>query len=638
VPEPGRITATPPAGGVALDRADVGRNLDHSAYVELTVRLRTTGRGGVFFDAYPTGDFKFVALDVPGQRVIVGHYTARKGLVVDASAARTLVAGTDYSMLVVLKGAGLSVSVDGAFVLSYGFNAALADGGFGLIGAAGQASFDSFRVRSNDPSFTSSEQQQPTVSVEPTGAFEGGAGTTRTVTIRLTLSQPAAGGETVQWMTADGSATAGSDYIAASGTVTFAAGATSATVAVTVSGDGSWEPDETFTLVLANPSGLLLGAVGALIQIVNDDAPATVTITAPAAQASEAGPTSGRFVVTRSDATNAVDVALTWGGTAIAGSDYVVSVTGGTLSADRATLTFAAGSASATITITPVADTAVEAAESVTLAIAPGEGYQAGSPASATVSIADGPPPPPTLSVQSVTVSEGNSGRTAVTITVRLSVAATTTVRVTATTRNGTATAGSDYVARTVTLTFNPGVTAVTFTVDILGDRTTEADETFFVDLSNATGATVAPGGSGTVTIRNDDGLQLMASAVASGGSAVTLTRRAVATVLRAAVRRWVAAGVRRSAFAGVRVRIARLGGAQLARVVGRTIVIDADAAGWGWHVRLRGRVAAGRMDLLTVLLHELGHVAGLHHADAGVMDAILAPGQRRAVARRFVS
>ena len=630
--------ATPGTGGIALSRIDIGGSLHHSAYVELSATVRTAGVAGIFFDAQPTGAFKFAALDVPGQRVIVGHYTTRGGLVIDASAPRALVANTDYSIFLVLKGAGLSVSVAGALALSYGFNSALADGGIGVLGVSGATSFDSFRIRTNDPAFESTQPPgPPAVSVNPTGVTEGGTGTTRTVTITLTLSAPALGGETVRWITADGTASAGSDYVAASGTVTFAVGATSATIAVTVNGDAAWEQDETFSILLSNPVGLTLGASSALVQIVNDDAAPSVTVTAPTSQASEVGPAGGSFVVARSDASGALAIALTWGGTAIAGTDYVVSVSGGTLSADRATLMLAAGVASATITIVPIVDGLVEGSETVVLGIAAGAGYTPGSPASATVSIADAAAPPPAqpeLSVVSVSVAEGDKGRATVTITVRLSAPATSTVTVRATTRNGTATAGSDYVATTVTLTFAPGATTATFTVSVIADKTREGDETFFVDLSSATGATIAQGATGTVTIRNDDQL-LLATAIGAGTSIRPLAGRAAARVLRAAIRRWVAAGTRQAVFAGVRVRIARLGGARLAKVSGRTIVIDADAAGWGWHIGLRGRVASGRIDLLTVILHELGHVAGLDHTEHGLMRAALAPGERRLGMRR---
>ena len=59
-------------------------------------------------------------------------------------------------------------------------------------------------------------------------------------------------------------------------------------------------------------------------------------------------------------------------------------------------------------------------------------------------------------------------------------------------TAGGTATAGSDYAATSGTLTFNPGVTTQTITVNVNGDTTVEPDETFFVDLSAPTNATIA--------------------------------------------------------------------------------------------------------------------------------------------------
>jgi hypothetical protein len=71
-------------------------------------------------------------------------------------------------------------------------------------------------------------------------------------------------------------------------------------------------------------------------------------------------------------------------------------------------------------------------------------------------------------------------------------------------TANGTATAGSDYVAQTGTLTFTPGQTSRTTNVTVNGDTTVEPNETFVVNLSGPSGATIADG-QGQVTITNDD-------------------------------------------------------------------------------------------------------------------------------------
>ena len=78
-------------------------------------------------------------------------------------------------------------------------------------------------------------------------------GTPATFTVRL--AQPQSDGVTVHWTTADGTATAGSDYVAASGKVVFAPGDTTHTVTVTTLHDTVTEPDETFTVTLDDPNG-----------------------------------------------------------------------------------------------------------------------------------------------------------------------------------------------------------------------------------------------------------------------------------------------------------------------------------------------------------------------------------------------
>src|SRR5207302_9402857 len=107
------------------------------------------------------------------------------------------------------------------------------------------------------------------------------------------------------------------------------------------------------------------------------------------------------------------------------------------------------------------------------------------------------------------------------------------------------------------------------------------------------------------------------------------------------ALARWQAAGIDTSALHGIDVRIADLGGRTLGQAAGGVIWLDDNAAGWGWFVDPTphndsefttpgNQGEQNRMDLLTVLEHEVGHVLGCDHAETGVMEDTLAAGTRR--------
>jgi hypothetical protein len=96
------------------------------------------------------------------------------------------------------------------------------------------------------------------------------------------------------------------------------------------------------------------------------------------------------------------------------------------------------------------------------------------------------------ISINDVTVNEGNTGTTPATFKVTLDQASGAQVTVSYATANGTATAGSDYVAKTGTVTFAPGDTSEDVTVLVNGDVFNEPDETFVVNLSLPAGATIA--------------------------------------------------------------------------------------------------------------------------------------------------
>lgn len=111
---------------------------------------------------------------------------------------------------------------------------------------------------------------KPGVSIADAQVTEGNSGTT-TLSFPVSLDKASTQPVSVGYATADGTATAGSDYVAASGKVTFAPGQTTKTIDVTVNGDTAVEPDETMTVSLSGPKNATIKKGTATGTITNDD-------------------------------------------------------------------------------------------------------------------------------------------------------------------------------------------------------------------------------------------------------------------------------------------------------------------------------------------------------------------------------
>ncbi|MEA2572458.1 MAG: hypothetical protein QOI24_4459 [Acidobacteriota bacterium] len=115
-----------------------------------------------------------------------------------------------------------------------------------------------------------------TVSGDDVATAEGNSGQT-SVRVNVHLSQPATQTVSIDYTTADGSAKAGEDYVATSGTVTFAPGETLQRIEITINGDTTPEPDERFFVRFSNPHNAVTGRAQSTATILNDDATSAAT-------------------------------------------------------------------------------------------------------------------------------------------------------------------------------------------------------------------------------------------------------------------------------------------------------------------------------------------------------------------------
>jgi hypothetical protein len=342
---------------------------------------------------------------------------------------------------------------------------------------------------------TITDDDPPTVTIANRTVTEGNTGVVN-AGFTVSLSNAWALPVTVDFTTANGSATAPDDYSAVSGSVTIPAGATSTAINVPVVGDLLDEINETFTVTISNSVNATITTATATGTITDNDATPALVVNDVSVTETDAGTATATFTVTLSAVsgrTVTVNYA-TANATATAPGDYT---------ATSGTLTFLPGSATTQqVTITVASDIRDEADETFQLRLS----------SAVAATIADGTgvatifdnDPTPTATINDVTIVEANTGTRAMTFTVTLSAASNRTITIGFATADGTAVAPGDYTAATGTLTFSAGALTRTITITTIGDTVSEPNETLFVNLTTAINVIISDA-QGIGTINNND-------------------------------------------------------------------------------------------------------------------------------------
>jgi hypothetical protein len=473
-----------PLPTLSIDDARITEGNTGSSTISLPVRL-STASGRVVTVEYATAD---------GSALAGSDYTATSGVLTIAAGA------TSATLAVPVLGDTVDEDDETLTVtLSWPSGAEIADG---------QAVAT---IADNDGTVTLSVSD---------GRVTEATGSAVSAAFTVTLSAASSQRVTVSYATANGSAVAPGDYAQVAGVLTFPAGATTRTVAVSVKGDALDEPDETFELRLASPVNATLADATGQATIVDNDGPPRMTVADSRRTEGNPGGTAAALAFKVSlGVASGQEVTVgyaTAGGTATAGSDYTEA---------SGVLTFAPGTLAQTVSVPILADGLDEANETVTLTLA--------SATNATVADGQGvgtivdDDPAPTLRVADASAVEGAAGATTtMRLTVTLSAVNAKSVSVAYATANGTAVSGQDYTTAAGSLTFDPGVTERAVDVSVLGDALDEADETVRVTLSRPVNATIAAGVA-VGTISDDDDPPTLAvgdaSVTEATGTAVSL-------------------------------------------------------------------------------------------------------------------
>jgi len=339
----------------------------------------------------------------------------------------------------------------------------------------------------------------PVLQVDNIQVTEGDSGLS-TATVNITLSSLSDKIVSVNYATEDDSASAPGDYQSRNGTVTFAAGETAQSFTINIVSDTQPEADESFNINFSNPQNVTLGATTVTAVIEDDDSGATL----PALQVGDVNITEGNSGTTTAE----FSVTLSTSSAATVTIDYTTSDMTATAPGDyqskNGSLSFAPGETSKTVIVDVVADVIVELDETFRLTLSnPNNANLSNAVGVATITN-DDIAALPTLQVENINIAEGNSGTTTAEFSVTLSANSASAVTVDYATSDTTATAPNDYQSKSGSLSFAPGETSKTVTVNVVADAVAELDETFKLTLSNPGNADLSDA-VGVATITNDD-------------------------------------------------------------------------------------------------------------------------------------
>ena len=346
----------------------------------------------------------------------------------------------------------------------------------------------------NTPSATIAGPAEVVVTT-PTISIAGGSGTEGDdddIDFTVTLDEAATDTVTVDYATSDGTADAGDDYTAKSGTLTFSAGQTSKRISVSIEDDIENESDETFTVTLSNASGADLGTSTATGTIRNRNVePLTARFEG---MPSEHDGSEFTFELHFSENPEAGYARLRDHAFTLSGNANVNQAQRKTQGSNQSWTIQVDPKGNEQVTITLPATTNCNSSG----AICTGDGRKLSHSTSATIA------GPPSISVADATVTEAAGA--VLGFTVSLSRSSTSNVTVEYATSDGTATAGADYTATSGTLTIDAGSTSGSIDVTVLDDSHDDGGETLTLTLSNASNGTLGDS-TATGTIENSDPL-----------------------------------------------------------------------------------------------------------------------------------